>query len=472
MATIVLRATKGSQLSNTELDANFSNLNNELISKLASSSYTAPDVLAKLLTVDGVGSGLDADLLDGLTSSTTLPVPTNKASIVARDSSGNFSANLITGTTSNANALNGVSSNGFISRINISNHIARIITGSNNDITVINGDGINGNPTISVGSNIPKRDSVNTYPLPQNFSIITANGLLNDGNNNLFTGSNNLSPTSTNGFLYVPMINGVPTSTPTNNTGRVSCVWDATNNRLYAYSGGMWNIVGNNIPTQSKYVNNNTPASTAYVMNHGLRLSPMSGVTANRNMSASEMGGYFYNFTQSNLTIGLPLIANGISLGSVTTFHALSTGSLTVVSQDTARIHTSVALPLTEYTIVPGASVSFVYDGSSGWIQTSNSGADFNIGHGQTWKDVSGSRTLNTTYTNSTIKPRLVVVTANAFSGNPTLFAVINGISVNVGKAVGASSYAQFTVIVPSNSTYSITATDGVISSTTWAELS
>lgn len=33
--------------------------------KLAASSYTAADVLAKLLTVDGSGTGLDADLLDG-----------------------------------------------------------------------------------------------------------------------------------------------------------------------------------------------------------------------------------------------------------------------------------------------------------------------------------------------------------------------------------------------------------------------
>ncbi len=33
--------------------------------KLAASAYTAADVLAKLLTVDGVGTGLDADLLDG-----------------------------------------------------------------------------------------------------------------------------------------------------------------------------------------------------------------------------------------------------------------------------------------------------------------------------------------------------------------------------------------------------------------------
>jgi len=36
---------------------------------LASSSYTAADVLSKILTVDGAGSGLDADLLDGVTSS-------------------------------------------------------------------------------------------------------------------------------------------------------------------------------------------------------------------------------------------------------------------------------------------------------------------------------------------------------------------------------------------------------------------
>jgi hypothetical protein len=32
---------------------------------LLAASYTAADVIAKLLTVDGAGSGLDADLLDG-----------------------------------------------------------------------------------------------------------------------------------------------------------------------------------------------------------------------------------------------------------------------------------------------------------------------------------------------------------------------------------------------------------------------
>jgi hypothetical protein len=62
MATIVTRAGKGSPLTNNEVDANFENLNSD---KLESSSYTASDVLSKIKTVDGTGSGLDADTLDG-----------------------------------------------------------------------------------------------------------------------------------------------------------------------------------------------------------------------------------------------------------------------------------------------------------------------------------------------------------------------------------------------------------------------
>ena len=94
MATIQLRNVKGSPLTNTELDTNFSNMNDELITKLDTSSYTAADVLTKIKTVDGVGSGLDADLLDGLNSATAATAST----IVARDASSNFSAGTITAT--------------------------------------------------------------------------------------------------------------------------------------------------------------------------------------------------------------------------------------------------------------------------------------------------------------------------------------------------------------------------------------
>lgn len=92
MATLTLRLVKGSPLTNAEVDDNFSNINTEVATKLDAVDYTASDVLAKLLTVDGSGTGLDADLLDGLNTASTNTVST----VVVRDSSGNFAANEIT----------------------------------------------------------------------------------------------------------------------------------------------------------------------------------------------------------------------------------------------------------------------------------------------------------------------------------------------------------------------------------------
>jgi len=73
MATLTLRSVKGSPLTNAEVDGNFTSLNNELATKLDASTYTPNDILTKLKTVDGHGSGLDADFLDGHTYSHYTP---------------------------------------------------------------------------------------------------------------------------------------------------------------------------------------------------------------------------------------------------------------------------------------------------------------------------------------------------------------------------------------------------------------
>lgn len=115
MATLVLRLVKGSFLTNQEIDNNFINLNNDIATRLLASTYTASDILTKLKTVAGTGSGLDADTLR-----TLIPSSNNvNSTIVSRDASGNFSATTITanltgnasGTASNitgiANIVNG-----------------------------------------------------------------------------------------------------------------------------------------------------------------------------------------------------------------------------------------------------------------------------------------------------------------------------------------------------------------------------
>ena len=103
--SLTLRSTKGSPLTNAEVDANFSNISTQIALGQTAASYTASDVLSKLITVDGAGSGLDADLLDGLNSATANTAST----IVARDASGNFAAGTITaalsGNASTATAL-------------------------------------------------------------------------------------------------------------------------------------------------------------------------------------------------------------------------------------------------------------------------------------------------------------------------------------------------------------------------------
>ena len=92
MADIVLRSVKGSPLTIAEADANFTNLNTEVGQKLDAASYTAADILTKVKTVHGSGSGLDADTLDGNHAT----VESTADRIVARDNSGSIFVHNIT----------------------------------------------------------------------------------------------------------------------------------------------------------------------------------------------------------------------------------------------------------------------------------------------------------------------------------------------------------------------------------------
>ena len=105
MATLILRLVKGSPLTNAELDNNLTNLNNDIATRLLSSTYTASDILSKLVNVDGAGSTLDADFFRGLAPTSVNTVST----VVTRDASGNFAAGTI--TASLTGSVSGTSSN-------------------------------------------------------------------------------------------------------------------------------------------------------------------------------------------------------------------------------------------------------------------------------------------------------------------------------------------------------------------------
>ena len=79
------------------------------------------------------------------------------------------------------------------------------------------------------------------------------------------------------------------------------------------------------------------------------------------------------------------------------------------------------------------------------------------FGIGQTWQDVKANRVTGTTYTNTTGKPILVLVNTNYGT------SIVGGVTL---RYIGVDSEGDWSFIVPSGSTYSVT---GNIQS--WAEL-
>jgi len=117
---------------------------------------------------------------------------------------------------------------------------------------------------------------------------------------------------------------------------------------------------------------------------------------------------------------------------------------------------------------VDGTTISI----SSGVISAASGG----IGSGQTWKDLSSSRSSAVTYTNTSGKPIMVSVHSSAVSNGCRIIMEVGGVTVN-NVAGGAGGDGRWQVggsfIVPDNTTYMVTFTGGALSPTlVWTELS
>ena len=96
----------------------------------------------------------------------------------------------------------------------------------------------NASPTIEklsffVGGANTSNSNINATGSATEYFSITSNG-------NVSVGTTTLATTATDGFFYIPTCAGVPTGVPTTLTGRAPIVIDATNNKMYIYSGGAW----------------------------------------------------------------------------------------------------------------------------------------------------------------------------------------------------------------------------------------
>ena len=129
MASITLRTVKGSPLTNAEVDANFNNINNELVLKLVATDYTATDVISKIKGVQVAVADINVNRLNGLSADTANTVST----VVARDSNGDFSAGTIT-----ANAIISTTLTGTLTG-NVTGTLTGNATNVNGVVALVNG---------------------------------------------------------------------------------------------------------------------------------------------------------------------------------------------------------------------------------------------------------------------------------------------------------------------------------------------
>lgn len=149
------------------------------------------------------------------------------------------------------------------------------------------------------------------------------------------------------------------------------------------------------------------------------------------------------------------------STGSVTLAGTLNvanggTGAATLTANNVLLGNGTSALQ----TVAPGTSGNVLTSNGTTWSSQSPSGG---IGVGQTWQNVASSRSIGTTYTNSTSLPIMVCATIQVGPSASAIYLYING-NLVANQGWGGTSVAIMvpTVIIPVGSTYSISGGTGI----------
>lgn len=159
---------------------------------------------------------------------------------------------------------------------------------------------------------------------------------------------------------------------------------------------------------------------------------------------------------------------------------AITGGSITGITDLAPADGGTGVSSLTAKSVIIGGGtspVTFVAPSTEGNILTSD-GTDWTsaapaptLGVGQSWQSVIGSRSLGTTYTNSTGKPIFVYIVVQLTSNGDTMLT-LNGIALDgPTSSAGGGVWGTCSFIVPDGNTYNLSVTGGSVSVTAWAEL-
>jgi hypothetical protein len=111
-------------------------------------------------------------------------------------------------------------------------------------------------------------------------------------------------------------------------------------------------------------------------------------------------------------------------------------------------------------------------DGTNGIVfpdGTTQSTAFIGLGLSQTWQNVTSSRAIGTTYTNTTAKPIQVNISIIGGAANSIATLTVNSLIVSQTQAYAFTAQSMLSAVIPPGNTYIL---GGTLSSINlWAEL-
>lgn len=211
---------------------------------------------------------------------------------------------------------------------------------------------------------------------------------------------------------------------------------------------------------------------------------PASGVTTTAYRTVTEFTATAgqTSFSVPSYTVGyIDVYRNGARLGTADytatngTTVVLASGAIAgeLVTVESFYVSSVLnAIPATagavNSTYIAAGAVGSTQIAAGGVLQANMDTLVVPVGVGQTWQNLTSSRVLGTTYTNSTGRP--IQIAVGCVGSSTTAQLNIGGINLGqVGTSAGTR--AQLTGIVPNNTTYSISAAVGTPTIESWAEL-
>jgi len=202
-------------------------------------------------------------------------------------------------------------------------------------------------------------------------------------------------------------------------------------------------------PTATAGSNTTQIVNTAYVKNELTALG--LGNMSTQNKTAVDItGGTINGVTITSLAADLAVADGGTGRSTLA-------ANAVLVGNDTSGINS----------IAPGTSGNVLKSDGTVWASSTLKG--IGIG-GEVWTNVTGSRALGVTYTNTRGYPIMISVNGGA-SGSSGISIVINGGGVYFHQAQwnGPGAYPGAVIIVPDGATYRVTMSTSGLS--TWWEL-